>query len=89
MPGKGKVIGAVDAFVSEQVLRFAATSASATDENPLILGNVEFWIGTGPWRGVLVYSIPSYAWDKDSVQADLSSYLADKTDALKEYLHIV
>lgn len=85
---KGKVMGAMDAFVSEQVLRFAATSADATEAKPLVLGNVEFWMGSGPWSGTLTYSIPSYAWDKETVQAALNAYMADKMDALKEYLHI-
>lgn len=87
---KGKVIGPIgsDAFQSEQVLRFAATSANATEKNPLVLGNVEFWIGTGPWEGVLTYSIPTYSWDKDAIRDALISYLADKMDGLKTYLHI-
>ena len=86
--GNGKVMGAMDAFVSEQVLRFAATSADATEAKPLVLGNVEFWIGEGAWKGTLTYSIPSYAWDKETVQAALNAYLADKMDALKAYLHL-
>jgi hypothetical protein len=85
---KGKVIGPADAFQSEQVLRFAAETAQATEDKPLVLGNVEFWIGTGPWRGVLTYSIPSYAWDKESVKAALVSFVAGKENELASYLNL-
>ncbi len=85
-----KVIGPTgsDAFQSEQVLRFAATVADATEEHPLTLGNVEFWIGRDVWQGVLTYSIPTYAWDKSAVKAALISYLDGKEDALRAYLHL-
>jgi hypothetical protein len=88
---KEKVIGAFgayQAFIAKQILSFAATSAQATESNPLKLGNVEFWIGEGVWRGVLTFSIPTYAWDKESVQSALNTYLADKQEELKTYLHI-
>lgn len=35
----------------------------ATEASPLVLGNVEFWIdATGPWAGVLSFSIPTPQW---------------------------
>ena len=68
------------------VLLFAATCANATEENPLKLGNVEFWIGTGPWEGQLIHDPPSNQWDKNAVQIDFNLFISDKMDALKSYL---
>jgi hypothetical protein len=68
------------------VLLFAALAAKATESNPLKLGNVEFWVGTGPWEGQLIHDPPSNQWDKPAVQIDLNLYLADKMESLKEYI---
>ena len=89
MSAKAKVIGPtgiiLNSFQAEQVLRFAAKDA--TEEAPLKLGNVEFWIGEGAWRGTLIYSIPSYSWEKESVQSDLTAFLRDKDEELCAYLN--
>lgn len=40
----------------------------ATEASPLVLGNIEFWIdATGPWAGVLSFSIPTSKWNVQAV----------------------
>jgi len=83
---KPRAIYADETVKSVAVLKFAAISAQATEKHPLKLGNAEFWIGTGPWEGMLIHDPASNQWDKDAVQKDLDSYLADKLNGLHEYL---
>jgi hypothetical protein len=45
----------------------------ATEASPLVLGNVEFWIdATGPWAGVLSFSIPTGRWDVLAIAQSVS-----------------
>lgn len=71
---------------AHRVLKFAAQTAKATEANPLKLGNVELWIGDGPWAGELVHFPASYAWNKPEFEAALLEYLEPLTDELTEYL---
>ena len=83
-----KVIGPfTDSGLPEKFLRFCAISAGATEESPLKLGNVEFWIGAGPFLGIVIYSIPSYQWDREAVKDAMVSYLSGKESALEDFLY--
>ncbi len=49
------------------------------DGSPLKLGNIEVWIDpSGPWAGVISYSLPTSQWDKGAVSADLAALVTAK-----------
>lgn len=75
------------------LFRFIAEKANATEQEPVALGNVEFWIsepqivaGVKVSGGDLTYSIPVEQWDKDAMSADANKMTYLVWDELVQYL---
>lgn len=73
LKGSDKVI--TDTFFSivrlamQRMQRTQQDETIGTEENPVIFGNVEFWVShEGEW----VYSKPTNAWDTAAITNDLS-----------------
>ena len=72
----------------QDVLNFIVAKANASEENPLRLGNVEFWHEVPSCvAGILCYSIPTNKWDLQAVQGDLNTHASQCWDELVSYLN--
>ena len=63
---------------AQDVLRFAAQKARATESEPLKLGNVELWIDGGQ----LVHYPTTSQWDVPAFNAALTMYLSQFSSEL-------
>ena len=57
---------------AQKVLNYVTARAKGSEEQPLRLGNVEFWHQIPGYPVGLCYSLPVNQWDTAAVQADLN-----------------
>lgn len=63
---------------AQDVLRFAAQKAHATEDAPLVLGNVSLWMDGGN----LIHWPATSQWDREAFKAALESYLSQYSEEL-------
>lgn len=71
---------------AQDVLNFIVARNNASEDKPLVLGNVEFWHPVPGFPVGLCYSIPTATWDKETVQADLNRYAGECWEELVAHL---
>jgi hypothetical protein len=77
--------------LASKVLKLICAEHNATEEKPLKLGNVEFWLNfnsafdfKNPEEKSLCWSIPTNNWNEKEVQTDINKYAAPLMDKIEK-----
>ncbi len=77
---------------AQDVLNYVVGRSKASEDHPLVLGNVEFWHPVPGLPVGLCYSIPTSRWDTHAVQQALNEHTSGYWDemvlALREKANI-
>ena len=71
---------------AQDVLNYVVSREKASEDNPLVLGNVEFWHPIPGFAVNLCYSISTSQWDMQAVQAALNDRTASYWDEMVAHL---
>ena len=71
---------------AQDVLNYVVSREKASEESPLVLGNVEFWHPIPGLPVNLCYSIPTSRWDTQAVQDALNERTASYWDEMVTHL---